>query len=70
MKIRVSLARAMIADTKLWLLDEPFASLDEELRKRMISRLRAWIKERGISVICVTHFEDDATLFADRIYRF
>ena len=70
MKIRVSLARAMIADTKLWLLDEPFASLDGELRKRMISRLRAWVKERGISVICVTHFEDDATLFADRIYRF
>ncbi len=70
MKIRISLARAMIADTKLWLLDEPFASLDAELRKRLIARLRVWVKERGISVLCVTHFEEDAALFADRVCRF
>lgn len=70
MKIRVSLARAMIADTKLWLLDEPFASLDADLRKRLIARLRSWIKENGISALVVTHFEEDATMLADRIFRF
>ena len=70
MKIRVSLARAMIADTKLWLLDEPFASLDADLRKRLIARLRSWIKENGISALVVTHFEEDATTLADRIFRF
>ena len=67
MKSRVSLARALIHDGDLYLLDEPFAALDEELRIRLGNRLKHVIKERGASAILVTHHRDDAERLADRI---
>ncbi len=69
MKSRVSLARALLFDGELFLLDEPFAALDEGLRRRLIPILRAHIKERGASAILVTHQSEDAELLADRVIR-
>lgn len=67
MRTRAALARALAYGGDLLLLDEPFAALDEDLRARLAPRLRAWCRNRGISVILVTHQTDDAALIADRI---
>ena len=67
MKIRLSLARALAHGGDLFLLDEPFASLDEEMRAVLIPSLREILKERGVSAILVSHHPADAERFADRI---
>lgn len=69
MKIRVSLARALLWGGDLFLLDEPFSALDEELRTRLTCELRDYFKQNGISAILVTHQSTDAEIFADRILR-
>lgn len=67
MKSRVSLARALLYDGDLYLLDEPFAALDDELRDALSLRLRTKIKDRSASAILVTHQRSDAEALADRI---
>jgi len=67
MKIRASLARALAFGGDLFLLDEPFASLDEDLCNELSVNLREYFKENGISAILVTHRTPDAQAFADRI---
>ena len=67
MKSRVSLARALLFGGDLYLLDEPFAALDEELRKTLSQLLRKRLKECGASAILVTHQRADAEALADRI---
>ena len=67
MKSRVSLARALIYEGDLLLLDEPFAALDEALRIRLGELLKKEIKSRGASAILVTHHTEDAARIADRI---
>lgn len=67
MKIRASLARALMNPSDLLLLDEPFASLDQALREELSLALRNELTKRGSSAILVTHHAEDATRFADRI---
>lgn len=67
MKSRVSLARAIAYNGDLYLLDEPFAALDESLKERLTKKLRQHIKERGATALFVTHQASDAKLLADRI---
>ena len=67
MKSRVALARALLYGADLYLLDEPFAALDQELRERLSALLRKKIKDSGASAIFVTHQQADAEALADRI---
>lgn len=69
MKSRAALARALVFGKDLFLLDEPFAALDEALREDLLTKLRSYLKERGASAILVTHLSGDAERFADRTLR-
>lgn len=69
MKSRAALARALVYAGDLYLLDEPFSALDEELRSRLCKSLRSLIRESGASAILVTHQISDAQELADRIIR-
>ena len=69
MKSRVSLARALVYGGDLLLLDEPFSALDEAQRTRLAARLREDCKERGLTVVLVTHQSEDVQIMADRALR-
>ncbi|WP_437284983.1 ABC transporter ATP-binding protein [Sorangium sp. So ce406] len=66
MRMRVSLARAMITRPRLLLLDEPFAALDELTRSRLDDQLRALWAELGMTVLFVTHSITEAAYLAER----
>jgi NitT/TauT family transport system ATP-binding protein len=66
MRMRVSLARAMVTAPTLLLLDEPFAALDEITRQRLDEQLRALWTARGMTVIFVTHSTNEAVFLAER----
>ncbi|WP_433927510.1 ABC transporter ATP-binding protein [Sorangium cellulosum] len=66
MRMRVSLARAMITRPRLLLLDEPFAALDELTRSRLDDQLRALWTELGMTVLFVTHSITEAAYLAER----
>lgn len=66
MRMRVSLARAMVTEPKLLLLDEPFAALDELTRERLDEQLRGIWAASGMTVIFVTHSTNEAAFLAER----
>ena len=67
MKQRAALARALIAEPRYLLMDEPFASLDAQTREFMqIELMRIWQHHKSI-VVFVTHSVDEAVMLSDRI---
>lgn len=64
---RVALARALAANPKVLLLDEPFSSLDEDLREDMRQLLTHLHKELGNTIVLVTHDRQEALQLSDRI---
>ena len=67
MRQRLALARTMIVEPELLLLDEPFGALDERTREGMQQLLLGAVRETGCSVIFVTHDVSEAILLADRL---
>jgi NitT/TauT family transport system ATP-binding protein len=67
MKMRVSLARALITRPRLLLLDEPFAALDEFTRQHLDQHLQQLWLDRRMTVIFVTHSITEAVFLADRV---
>lgn len=64
---RVALARALSLNPKVLLLDEPFSSLDANLRQSMQAEIRALHKKLGLTIIFVTHDQEEAMSISDRI---
>jgi NitT/TauT family transport system ATP-binding protein len=67
MRQRVCIARTLVAQPRLILLDEPFGALDQQTRLLMGDEvLRVW-RETGATVFLITHALDEAAMLADRI---
>jgi iron(III) transport system ATP-binding protein len=64
---RVAIARAMAPKPRILLLDEPFASLDVELREQIAREIRQVLKKDGITTILVSHNQYEAFAMADEI---
>ena len=64
---RVAVARAMAPKPRILLLDEPFASLDVELREEIAREIRHVLKQDGITAILVSHNQYEAFAMADEI---
>ena len=67
MKMRVSIARALVTNPRLILMDEPFAALDEITRHRLNHDLLALKQKIGCTVIFVTHSVFESVFLSDRI---
>ncbi|GAB4372259.1 MAG: ABC transporter ATP-binding protein [Spirochaetales bacterium] len=64
---RIAIARALVYDPKILLLDEPFANLDAKLRRYMRAEVRKIQKAAGVTAIFVTHDQEEAMAIGDRL---
>lgn len=64
---RVAIARSMVLNPKLLLLDEPLSNLDVHLRDVMRKEIKRIQKQFGVTMIIVTHDQEDAFKLADRV---
>ena len=64
---RTSLARALVLEPELLLLDEPFSALDPESRRALLCDFQRIVKETGITTVFVTHDRDEAFTLANRV---
>jgi ABC-type Fe3+/spermidine/putrescine transport system ATPase subunit len=64
---RVALARALVFDPRALLLDEPLGALDRRLREQLQIEIKTIQRRLGISVLLVTHDQDEAMMMSDRI---
>jgi NitT/TauT family transport system ATP-binding protein len=67
MKMRVSIARALVTRPTLLLMDEPFGALDDITRQRLDDELLALVRAQGLSVVFVTHNVFEAAYLSDRV---
>ena len=64
---RTSLARALVLEPELLLLDEPFSALDPASREALLRDFQGIVKETGVTAVFVTHDRDEAFTLANRI---
>ena len=64
---RISLARGLIIEPRIFLLDEPLSALDASLRIEMRDLIRSIQRKMGVTTICVTHDQEEAVMLADKI---
>ncbi len=64
---RVALARALAQEPRVLLLDEPFSSLDANLREKMRAEVASIVRQVGVTTVFVTHDQDEALSIADMI---
>ena len=64
---RVAFARAIVFDAPLLLMDEPLGALDKQLRQRLQLEVKRIQRDLGVTVIYVTHDQEEALIMSDRI---
>ena len=64
---RIAIARALVRDRPVLLLDEPFTALGPALRREMLDLIKEIQKERDLTILMVTHQPEDAEYAASRI---
>ncbi|WP_315837630.1 ABC transporter ATP-binding protein [Bradyrhizobium prioriisuperbiae] len=64
---RVALARCLVLEPEILLLDEPFGALDRQLRDQMQTELRKLQKQLGVTMVVVTHDQNEALVLSDLI---
>ena len=64
---RVALGRAIVAQTKVCLMDEPLSNLDAQLRQEMRREIRALQQQLGMTMVYVTHDQTEAMSMADQV---
>ena len=64
---RVALARAMAPHPNILLLDEPFSALDQSLKSELHHETKKIFKEKGLTVVIVSHDKDEAKFLSDRL---
>ena len=67
---RVALARGIVMQPKVLLLDEPLSAIDAKLRKSLQTSIRRIHKELGLTSVFVTHDQDEAMVMSDVIHLF
>lgn len=67
MQARVAIARAMIVEPDILLMDEPFASIDYQTKIRLFKEIKKTQKQKQLPIIYVTHDTRDAIAFADQV---
>ncbi len=70
MRSRVALARSLVLDPRIMLMDEPFGRLDAQTRAQMHTEVLRIKELLGMSIIFVTHDVDEAVVLADRVLVF
>ena len=64
---RVALARALVFNPRVLLMDEPLGALDKQLRERLQLEIKALHEQLGVTIIYVTHDQQEALIMSDRI---
>ncbi len=67
---RIALARALVFEPKLVLMDEPLGALDKQLREHMQYELKSLHEKLGVTFVYVTHDQGDALTMSDRVAVF
>ncbi|HUC53018.1 MAG TPA: molybdenum ABC transporter ATP-binding protein [Candidatus Cybelea sp.] len=66
-KQRIALARSLVTEPRVLLLDEPLTGLDAELKAAIVDDLRAWNAAKGIPILYVTHSREEVDALGDRV---